>query len=334
MSATIVPENNLHYPVLLKEVLSIISPQNGGTFIDCTFGQGGYSKKILQFPKAKVIAFDRDQRSKLIADKLKKKFKDRFEFFNRKFSEIDNIKTSDQIKGIIFDLGFSYSQIKDPSIGLSFNHKGKLNMKMGLNKYSAQDIIKNLSANELEKIFKYYGEEKHSKMISKKIVKERKYKEILTEDLVDIINLTKKNYTKKNKSTKIFQALRILVNNEISELILGLSKSSNLISNNGVIAVVSFHSIEDKICKFFFNEISSLRKVSRYLPINNFNDVSFNLIKKKPITPSKTEIEKNAPSRSAKLRAVKRSGTNKIDTEFIFQKFKFLLEIEKITSKL
>ena len=84
MSATIVPENNLHYPVLLKEVLSIISPQNGGTFIDCTFGQGGYSKKILQFPKAKVIAFDRDQRSKLIADKLKKKFKDRFEFFNRK----------------------------------------------------------------------------------------------------------------------------------------------------------------------------------------------------------------------------------------------------------
>ena len=114
MSATIVPENNLHYPVLLKEVLSIISPQNGGTFIDCTFGQGGYSKKILQFPKAKVIAFDRDQKSKLIADKLKKKFKDRFEFFNKKFSEIDIIRTPDQIQGIIFDLGFSYSQVKTP----------------------------------------------------------------------------------------------------------------------------------------------------------------------------------------------------------------------------
>ena len=168
MSATIVPENNLHYPVLLKEVLSIISPQNGGTFIDCTFGQGGYSKKILQFPKAKVIAFDRDQKSKLIADKLKKKFKDRFEFFNKKFSEIDIIRTPDQIQGIIFDLGFSYSQIKDPSIGLSFNHKGKLNMKMGLNKFSAQDIIKNLSANELEKIFKNYGEEKTFKNNIKK----------------------------------------------------------------------------------------------------------------------------------------------------------------------
>ena len=334
MSATIVPENNLHYPVLLKEVLSIISPQNGGTFIDCTFGQGGYSKKILQFPKAKVIAFDRDQKSKLIAENFKNKFKDRFQFYNRKFSEIDIIKTSDQIKGIIFDLGFSYNQIKDPSKGLSFNYKGKLNMKMGLNKFSAEDVVKNLTAKELEKVFKYYGEEKHSKIISKKIVSERKYKDILTEDLVSIINLTKKNYTNKNKSTKIFQALRILVNNEISELILGLSKSCNLISKNGVIAVVSFHSIEDRICKFFFNEISNLRKVSRYLPINNTKEVSFNLIKKKPILPTKTEIEKNAPSRSAKLRAIKRSTTKKIDTKFIFEKFRYLLEVEKITSRL
>ena len=334
MSATIVPENNLHHPVLLKEVLSIISPQNGGTFIDCTFGQGGYSKKILQFPNAKVIAFDRDQKSKLIADKFKKKFKDRFEFYNKRFSEIDLIKTSDQIKGIIFDLGFSYNQIKDPSKGLSFNYKGKLNMKMGQNNFSAQDVIKYLTASELEKVFKYFGEEKYSKIISKKIVNERKYKEIQTEDLVDIINLAKKNYTKKNKSTKVFQALRILVNNEISELIMGLSKSCNLISKNGVIAVVAFHSIEDRICKFFFNEISSLRKVSRYLPINNIKEVSFKLIKKKPIIPTKKEIEKNPPSKSAKLRAVQKSDINKIDTKFFFEKFKYLLEIEEMSSKL
>ena len=153
MNATIVPENNLHYPVLLNEVLSIISPQNGGTFIDCTFGQGGYSRKILQFPKTKVIAFDRDQNSKLIAEGLKKKFQNRFQFYNKKFSEIDVIKTSDQIKGIIFDLGFSYNQIKDPSKGLSFNHTGQLNMKMGCNKISADDIIKKLPAKDLEKIY-------------------------------------------------------------------------------------------------------------------------------------------------------------------------------------
>ena len=334
MSATIVLENKLHYPVLLKEILSIISPQNGGTFIDCTFGQGGYTKKILQFPKAKVIAFDRDQKSKLIADEFKKKFKDRFEFYNKRFSEIDLIRTSDQIKGIIFDLGFSYDQIKDSSKGLSFNYKGILNMKMGQNKISAREIIKNLTANELEKIFKYYGDEKYSKIISKKIVNDRKYKEIYTEDLVDIINSVKKNYSKKNKSTKVFQALRILVNNEISELIIGLSKSCNLISKNGVIAVVTFHSIEDRICKFFFNEISSLRKVSRYVPINNVSEVSFNLIKKKPIIPKKTEIQKNPPSRSAKLRAVQRLDIKTIDTKFVFEKFKYLLDLEKMSSKL
>ncbi len=334
MSATNLSEKKLHYPVLLKEVLSIVSPQTGGTFIDCTFGQGGYSKKILQFPKAKVIAFDRDQKSKIIAEKYKKKFKDRFEFYNKRFSEIDLIRTSDQIKGIIFDLGYSYDQIKDSSKGLSFNFKGRLNMQMGQNNISARDIIKYLTANELEKIFKYYGEEKYSKMISKKIVKDRKYKEIHTEDLVHIINSVKKNYEKKNKSTKVFQALRILVNNEISELIIGLSKACNIISKNGIIAVVAFHSIEDRICKFFFNEISSLRKVSRYLPINNTSNVSFNLIKKKPIIPTKKEIDENPPSRSAKLRAVQRTGVNKIDTKFVFEKFKFLLELEKMSLKL
>ena len=154
MSATIVPENNLHFPVLLKEVLSIISPQDGGTFIDCTFGQGGYTKKILEFPKTRVIAFDRDQKSSLIADKFKSKFKGRFEFYNKKFSEIDTINSKEKIKGIVFDLGFSFNQIKDSSKGLSFNYKGKLNMKMGYNKYSAHDIVKKLSANNLEKIFR------------------------------------------------------------------------------------------------------------------------------------------------------------------------------------
>ncbi len=334
MSATILPESNLHYPVLLKEVLSVISPQNGGTFIDCTFGQGGYSRKLLEYPKVKVIAFDRDQKCKSIAIKLKNKFKERFEFYNKKFSEIDIIKNDDKIKGIIFDLGFSYNQIKDQSKGLSFNHKGKLNMKMGQNNYSAQDIIKYLSAKELEKIFKYFGEEKNSKLISKKIVSERKYKDLLTEDLVEIINSSKKNFTKKNKSTKVFQALRILVNNEISELILGLTKSCNLISKDGVIAAVTFHSIEDRICKFFFKEITSQRKFSRYLPIDSTEQVSFNLIKKKPIIPTVEEIGQNPPSRSAKLRAVKRTDKNKLDTKFIFEKFKYLLEIERLASRL
>ena len=163
MSVTKVPENNLHYPVLLKEVLNVISPQNGGTFIDCTFGQGGYTKKILEFPKTRVIAIDRDYKSNQIAKKLKVKFKNRFEFYNKKFSEIDTIKTSERIQGIIFDLGFSYNQIKDNSKGLSFNYKGKLNMKMGHNQFSAQEVIKNFSSKDLEKVFKFLAKKEIQK---------------------------------------------------------------------------------------------------------------------------------------------------------------------------
>tara|TARA_B100000242_G_scaffold283132_1_gene245075 strand:- start:136 stop:1140 length:1005 start_codon:yes stop_codon:yes gene_type:complete len=334
MSSTILLNENLHYPVLIKEVLTVISPQNGGTFIDCTFGQGGYTEKILEFPKTRVIAFDRDPNSNIIADRFKKKFKNRFEFYNKKFSEIDSINLPKRISGIIFDLGFSFNQIKDKSKGLSFNHTGKLNMKMGCNKISADDIIKNLPAEELEQIFKFFGDEKKAKFISKKIVRERKIKDICTEDLVKIINISKKNFTKKNKATKIFQALRISVNNEISELISALSKSCNIVSDNGVIATVTFHSIEDKICKFFFNAISAYKTVSRYLPIDKKGEIYFALINKKVIIPSSEEIKINPPSRSAKLRAIKRQGIKKIDTNFLYEKFKFLLDIEKLTSKI
>ena len=131
MSATILPEKNLHYPVLLNEVINIITPQNGGTFIDCTFGQGGYSKKILEYPNTKVIAIDRDKNSQHIASGFKKKFEDRFSFHNIKFSQIKDLNFKDEIKGIIFDLGYSLNQIKDLSRGLSFDSKGELDMKMG-----------------------------------------------------------------------------------------------------------------------------------------------------------------------------------------------------------
>ena len=142
MDATIVPEVQKHYPVLLKEIISIISPQYGGTFIDCTFGQGGYSKKILEFENTKVIALDRDIESKSKANQIKNQFEDRFLFKNIKFSQLTNLKLKNEnVKGVIFDLGYSYIQIKDPIKGLSFQSKGSLNMQMGLNNYSAEDVI-------------------------------------------------------------------------------------------------------------------------------------------------------------------------------------------------
>ena len=197
MNATILLNNEEHYPVLLDEILSIISPQNGGTFIDCTLGQGGYTNAILKFNEANVIAIDRDPDIKLIAQKIKLQNKNRFLFFNKKFSDIDKIQTKNyNIKAIIFDLGYSYTQIKDPKKGLSFESKGKLNMKLGLNSFSADEVINKLDQKDLELIFKYFGEEKDSKLISKKIVEHRLKSNLNTEKLVNIINSVKKKRTK------------------------------------------------------------------------------------------------------------------------------------------
>jgi len=231
MEATIVPKVRKHYPVLLKEIISIISPQYGGTFIDCTFGQGGYSKKILDFENTKVIALDRDIESESKAYQIKNQFEDRFLFKNIKFSQLNNLKLKNEnVKGVIFDLGYSYVQIKDPKKGLSFESKGNLNMQMGLNNYSAEDVINKLEEKELDKIFKFFGEEKESKFIARNIIKERSKKKIDTQTLVEIIENTKrkKNY-KVHSATKVFQALRILVNKEISELIFGLINATKVL---------------------------------------------------------------------------------------------------------
>ena len=334
MSATILLEKTSHYPVLLNEVINIITPQNGGTFIDCTFGQGGYSKKILEYPNTKVIAIDRDNKSLHIASDLKKKFEDRFFFHNIKFSQITDLKIDDEVKGIIFDLGYSLNQIKDLSTGLSFDSKGELNMKMGLNDFSAKDAINKLDQKELEQIFKYFGEEKNSKLISRKIVLERQKKSLDTSDLVNIVKRSKKKYyTKTNPATKVFQALRIFVNKEISELTKSLEACASIVGQNGIILTVSFHSLEDKICKFFFNYLSKQDKVSRYLPEKKTKKKSFSPLTKKPVTPSSKELKLNPPSRSAKLRAIKKIGVYENNVN-IFLKYENLLNIENFSKKL
>ena len=325
-----------HYPVLLNEIISIITPQHGGTFIDCTFGQGGYTKKILTFDKTKVIALDRDISSKKLADEIQYKFKDRFIFKNKKFSQLEEIKLKNEnIKGIIFDLGFSYSQIKDPTKGLSFNSSGSLNMKMGLNDFSAGEAINNLDFKELEKIFKYFGEEKEAKKIAFSIHKQRQKKIISNQDLVKIIENTKrkKNF-KIHSATKVFQALRIFVNKEVTELINGLIAATKILKKDGILAVVTFHSLEDKIVKYFFKSLSENESVSRYLPKLNEKKNLFKMIKKKPIIPSLKELKENFPSRSAKLRyVIKRDDFFKFDTD-LQDKFKHLIEIENFGNKL
>ena len=336
MEATIVTDNIRHYPVLLKEIISVITPQHGGTFIDCTFGQGGYTKEILKYKNTKVIGLDRDIESKKVAKQIEEKFSDRFYFKNLIFSKLNNLELKNEIvKGIVFDLGYSFTQIKDPKKGLSFNSLGELNMKMGLNEFSADEAINKLGNKEIEKILKYFGDENDAKLISRNIIKFRESKKITTQDLVGIIDKSKrkKNF-KVHSATKTFQALRIFVNKEISELIYGLINSVKVLKKDGVLAVVTFHSLEDRIVKYFFKNLSENKSVSRYEPEIKKKELSFLMPEKKPIIPSQQEIKINQQSRSAKLRyLIKKKDVYEIETDIV-EKFSNLLEIENLGSKL
>ena len=325
-----------HYSVLLNELISIISPQHGGTFIDCTFGQGGYSKEILKFKNTKVIALDRDKSSNKKANILLEKFKDKFFFKNLKFSQLENLKLKNEnVKGVVFDLGYSYTQIKDPFKGLSFNYAGDLNMRLGMNEFSAKEAVNNLDVVDLEKIFKFFGDESDAKKIAINIGHERKKEDINTKKLVEIIEKTKrkKNY-KIHSATKVFQALRIFVNKEISELIFGLIAAAKVLKKNGVLAIVTFHSLEDKIVKYFFKSLSEEKSISRYVPKLEQPETLFLMKEKKPIIPSSREISENLSSRSAKLRyVIKKKDFYKFETD-IKKKFQNLLDIENLGNKL
>ena len=323
-----------HFPVMLSEVIKVSLPLKGGTFVDCTFGGGGYSKAILKFPNTKVIAFDRDNNVIETAKEFKKKFKNRFQFYQSRFSQIDKILKND-IDVIIFDLGLSSIQLNNLKRGFSFKSKDTLDMRMGLSDVSLKDAINNLSQEQLKLIIKILGEEEEASIISKNIIKARSEKKITrVDELVKIIEKSKrKNLSKKiNPSTKTFQALRIFVNKEITELIHGVISATKKLKPGGKILVISFHSLEDRIIKYFFSNFSKNKsKPSRYFPDSRgLDNTLFSTYKNKVFTPSKLEIEKNNRSRSAKLRFAVRSK-NKFEYPYDFiKKFKKYLDLESI----
>jgi len=324
-----------HFPVMLSEVLKISLPSNGGKFIDCTFGGGSFSKEILKFPNTKVYAIDRDKKVILKAKYLEKKFPKRFKFYQKKFSQLETI-SNDSFDVIIFDLGLSSIQLDDLSRGFSFKSDKKLDMCMGLNEVSALDTINNLSEKSLKLIIKILGDEKEASIIAKNIVLQRNIKKIThTADLVKIIEKSKrKKYLNKiNPCTKTFQALRIFVNKEITELISGVISATKKLKPGGKILVISFHSIEDKIIKYFFTNFSKNKsKPSRYVPENK-NDFSlFEEYKNKVLRPSKKEIDKNVRSRSAKLRFAVRSESKFEYPKFLLKRFEKFLELEALSA--
>ena len=321
-----------HYPVMLNEVTKICSPNSGGTFIDCTFGGGSYSKNILKFSNTKVLAFDRDKFILKISKQLEKKYPKRFFFHQKKFSQINTIISDESAEAVIFDLGLSSIQLKNLDRGFSFNSKSSLDMSMGLSNISAEKVINKLSEQQLKQIIKILGEEKDASRIAKNIVKARSISQIARVDqLVDIIRRSKKNYnTKINPCTKTFQALRIFVNKEITELVNGIINAAKILRPGGKILVISFHSIEDKIVKYFFSNFSSNKShPSRYVPdYSHAKNFLFCKYKNKIFKPTAEEIKVNPPSRSAKLRYAIRSKNDFFYPIDLIKKFQKYLDLE------
>lgn len=337
-----VPKTSLessHFPVMLKEIIAICSQYRDGRFIDCTFGGGGYSKELLKFSNSELIALDRDKKVIFRAEELKKKFGKRFSFFNEKFSNLEKVlKRNYKADIIIFDLGLSTLQLLDYSRGFSFKSNSKIDMTMGLCSISAEEVLNTYDEHNLKLILKILGEEKEASRIVKNIIKFRKLEKISkVSQLVSIIEKSKKkNYLKKiNVCTKTFQALRIFVNKETTELIEGMISATKSVKSGGKIIVISFHSIEDKIVKFYFsNYAKNKSRSSRYLPeTEKEKNILFEDYKNNFIKPSFEEIIKNPPSRSAKLRCAVRNKNNFVDANDFKIKFKKYLNLEEVNVK-
>jgi len=309
--------NNNHVPVMLEEVISFIPTHKKINLIDATFGGGGYSKAILKECNIKnLIAIDRDPISKIFFEKLKKDFNN-IELYNQKFSKIDELlKNSKNLKEkfdvIIFDLGVSSNQIDNPLRGFSFQKEGPLDMKMGSSDLNAFEVINSFDEKKLADIFFEYGEEKFSRRIAKNIIINRTKKSI--ENTLELSDIIKKSVPFTNSSkkihpaTKTFQAIRIFINDELNELKIALEKSENLLAKDGLLIIVSFQSLEDRIVKDFFNHKSGKRwRSSRHLPdLADLGPTTLKIITKKPLRPKDFEINNNPRSRSAKLRVAKK----------------------------
>ncbi len=309
---------NLHNSVMINEIISFLPLKKSINVIDATFGGGGYSKTILEkFNVNQLLAIDRDPISKIFAKEIESKFSN-FTLINNKFSKIEEIVKNSKLKDkkfdiILFDIGTSSNQIDNAQRGFSFNKSGPLDMRMGSSDKNAYDIINKYEEKNLADIIYQYGEERYSRVIAKEIVKNRKIKFI--SDTIELSNIIKKCLPKKNQlknkihpATKTFQAIRIYVNDELNELKTSLEKTLKILNKDGLILVVSFQSLEDRIVKDFFNHNSGKRwRSSRHYPeLPDKLATQLKIITKKPILPSASEILENPRSRSAKLRVAQK----------------------------
>lgn len=307
-------DENKHIPVLLNEAITGLNIKKNGIYIDGTFGRGGHSKEILKAldEKGHLFAIDRDLQA---IDEIDSEFENdlRFELIKDEMSELKNIvkekSLSGKIDGVIFDLGVSSPQLDQASRGFSFQKDGPLDMRMDTTKgITAAEWLSSVSEDQLRKVLFQYGEEKFSSRIARNIIKNRNTTSLNTTfDLVNIITQAlPKMYFKKHPATKTFQAIRIYINDELSQLDSALNASLELLRSGGRLCVISFHSLEDRIVKRFIKNASLESKQYRGLP-----DVPVEFQPKlkiigKAVRASIAEIGMNVRSRSAVLRIAER----------------------------
>lgn len=292
-----------HIPVMLQEVLTALKPQKGEVYVDATFGNGGYTKAILETADCKVIALDRDPTVKIRVNEFKNMYGDRFEFRAGQFGDFADL-VPEKINGAVFDIGVSSMQLDEAERGFSFSKEGALDMRMSRDGISAKDIVNSYDEESLADLIYQYGEERKSRQIAKRIAEYRQNKKIeTTTELAEIIySVIHKKFGEIDPATRTFQALRIAVNDELGELSRGLSGAANRLQKNGRLVVVDFHSLEDRIVKNFFKENGGKRiRVSKYAP-ELVQDEHLFVEVSKVIMPTAEECGKNPRARSAKLR--------------------------------
>lgn len=291
-----------HYPVMYKEVMEILRLRERKIVVDCTVGVGSHANKFLQVMPSDslLVGIDRDEESLKVAHKRLEHFGERVVLVKGDFRDLDsilgNLKIS-QPEAIFFDLGLSKYQLSNPERGFSFSKEGPLDMRIDReSSLSAYDLVNNLSENELEAIFKKFGEERHSRRIAHLLVEKRKKEPIfsttqLSKIVIEALPPKSLRY-KIHPATRVFQALRIMVNRELDALETGIKKAITTLSKEGRIAVIAFHSLEDRIAKYTFREF-----MSRHI---------IKVLLKKPLIPKEEEVKENISSRSAKLRAAEK----------------------------
>jgi len=302
-----------HIPVLLSEVLHSLEPRDGGLYIDGTFGAGGYTRAILGAADCRVIAIDRDPTAIAAGRGLAADHRGRLILAEGRFSELDAIAEGQGVEaadGVALDVGVSSMQLDQAERGFSFMQDGPLDMRMGDTGPNAADVVNTMGEADLARLIFVLGEERKSRAVARAIGRARSEGAITTTGALAEIVARAVGPLKdgKHPATRTFQALRIYVNGELSELAEGLAAAERILKDGGRLAVVSFHSLEDRIVKRFLAERSKVTQGSRHMPEVKAEAPTFRLLTRHPVDPGEEELKVNPRARSARLRAAERTA--------------------------